>query len=433
MTIRLKFTGTRESSIPNNRGAMKVAVKASSAPCRARPQFSLLLLLLLLGGVPRPAHGDKDDSYYTPGTGNPNVDETMYWKDAENVLQDLQKFSSLHVVFHQCAWTWMQPADSGNSVDENDYWYMGKIPPMGANVAFSLYGSLTGRTFGGCNADTFINSFYTKTGFEVFATAMQNAGVSGFGAYSYGSSSGSSSYLTSSCLGYSGVGCNTNYGFAVHSYSTALCDPQTAKGVTDQLVYLNQAMQASQCIRIYSSSSSYSTSYSNYYSNNNQGDGDNNANNNNANNNNNGNSNAAVNSDSPLNLLSYSSACFYQNFWSPDGECPDPYGKIKNYQNNFYKGIQRSKMQRPVAVYKQQQIYEAEIIKGQSRLVFGVVCAASAIFMLILDKIWSWCRRRREAQRAAQKAAETASSVGSTYQSSPTHQGGLEDGDRPYR
>jgi hypothetical protein len=35
-----------------------------------------------------------------PGTGNPNVNEPMYWKDAENVLQDLSKFSALYVRYH---------------------------------------------------------------------------------------------------------------------------------------------------------------------------------------------------------------------------------------------------------------------------------------------------------------------------------------------
>jgi hypothetical protein len=376
------------------------------------------------------ARADKDDSYYVAGTGNPNVEETMYWKDAENILQDLHKFSSLHVVFHQCAWTWMQPTESDNNVDENDYWYMAKIPPMGANVAFSLYGSLTGRTFTGCSSDTFINSFYTKTGFEVFAKAMQSAGVSGFNVYSYAgdddatsSSSSSSSQLTSSCLGYSGVGCNANYGFAVHSYSSALCDPQTATAVTDNLAYLNKAMESSKCIKIYSTSGSYGSSY---YS---------------------SSSSSSSSANAALNLLSYSSACFYQNFWSPDGECPDPYGKIKYYQNNFYKGIQKSQLQRPVAVYKQKQIYEAEIRKGQSRLVFGVICLMAAIGMLVLDRIWSWCCRKlcngntaAAAAAAAEKKTKRRPSVGSTaalsHQSPPeslVYDDSFDVEYRPYR
>lgn len=362
---------------------------------RRTAEFCWLLIVYYLGCSTTSA--DKDDSYYIAGTGNPNTKESMYWKDAENVLQDLSKFSSLHVEFHQCAWTWMQwDNEEDNDVEENDYWYMGKIPPMGANVAFSLYGSLKGRTFGGCKSDTFINSFYTNTGFEVFAQAMYNAGVSGFGSYSYGDDDSSSS-LSSACLGYKGIGCDSKYGFALHTYSTALCDPKSASGIKDQLVYLNKAMNASQCVKIYDSSS-YSSSY------NNQGDDDA--------------QQEQQDDSSPLSLLYHSSACFYQNFWSPDGECPDPYGKIKSYQQNFYNGIQIAKTQRPVSVYRQKQIYEAAIRKGQSRLVIGIVCVVASVALLVVDKILSMCRKRRERAKLAQQQAERAdpmmASVGST-------------------
>jgi hypothetical protein len=57
---------------------------------------SLVVILFGLGS----ASADKDDSYYVAGTGNPNVNEPMYWKDAENVLQDLSKFSALYVRYH---------------------------------------------------------------------------------------------------------------------------------------------------------------------------------------------------------------------------------------------------------------------------------------------------------------------------------------------
>jgi hypothetical protein len=97
-------------------------------------------------------------------------------------------------------------------------------------------------------------------------------------------------------------------------------------------------------------------------------------------------------------------------------------------------------------VYKQKQIYEAEIRKGQSRLVFGVVCIASAIGLLILDKIWSWCCRRKTATSAARmqqakaqqkSVAATASVGGSTmaasHQSQSAHHNAGEFEYRPYR
>ena len=61
----------------------------------------------------------KDDSYYSANSGNPNMDLPMYWKDSENVLQDLSQFSSLYVEFHSCVWSWMKfrsaYVDDGNS------------------------------------------------------------------------------------------------------------------------------------------------------------------------------------------------------------------------------------------------------------------------------------------------------------------------------
>ena len=63
--------------------------------------------------------GYKDDSYYMAGKSNPNIKQKMYWKDAENVLQDLSKFKALYVQFSGCAWTWMQMEEADNDVDEN--------------------------------------------------------------------------------------------------------------------------------------------------------------------------------------------------------------------------------------------------------------------------------------------------------------------------
>lgn len=46
----------------------------------------------------------KDSDYYPPGVSNPNVNQKMYWKDAVNVLQDLDQFESLHILFHGCVY-----------------------------------------------------------------------------------------------------------------------------------------------------------------------------------------------------------------------------------------------------------------------------------------------------------------------------------------
>ena len=50
------------------------------------------------------ASAAKDSDYYPPGMTNPNVQQKMYWKDAVNVLQDLDQFESLHILYHGCVY-----------------------------------------------------------------------------------------------------------------------------------------------------------------------------------------------------------------------------------------------------------------------------------------------------------------------------------------
>ena len=306
-------------------------------------RFSIVLLAfsILLGATT----SEKDDSYYTAGTGNPNTAQTMYWKDGENVLQDLSKFSSLYVVFHQCAWTWMQMDDDGNDVEENDYWYMGKIPPMGANVAYSLYGTLKGKAFSGCGKDTFINTFYTDQGFNVFVDAMYLAGVSAFSTpYNTG--------LTAQCQGGYGVGCDYNSGFVVHKYASSQCNPQNATSINDNLSTLNSAMNNyAKCVKIYDSNK-----YSGYTE------------------------------GTPLALLEYSHSCFYQDMFSPDGSCPDPYGKLAQYQTNFHKGITESRRSDPYQIYYYRRIYEKQINQGKTLLRVGLACIAAAAVLFIWNE-----------------------------------------------
>lgn len=234
---------------------------------------------------------------------------------------------------------------------------------MAANVAFSLYGQLKTKSgsFKGCTQDTFINSFYTNSGFTAFASAMKSAGVTGF------STSSVTSY-TADCQGGVGVGCDASGGFAMHRYKSSICDPQNVTSVSNDLYYVNLAMKNAQCIQIYNSykSSSYSSSS-------NDDDG------------------ASYYSSTPLALLYNSSACFYQNFFSPDGTCPDPFGRISYYKSNFYKEIQKSKAQRPVSLYKQQMEYEEKISAGRTKGEIGAFLLATAIVVVLCDKILYDC------------------------------------------
>ena len=217
---------------------------------------------------------------------------------------------------------------------------------MGANVAFSLYGSLKGdSSFSGCNGNTFINSFYTNTGFQDYAKAMYYAKQSGFSSYAYDDDYHGG--LTATCQGGYGVGCDATYGFAMHTYSTDTCDPKYVTGVTDNLSNLNSAMQATKCVKIYDSSS-YNSNYV---------------------------------EGTALELLYYSSACFYQNYYSPDGECPDPYGKIAMYRQNFAKGLQRQHREQPYV------IYTSEVEKGKTMVAAGSLLLGAALVVIVAELI----------------------------------------------
>lgn len=58
-------------------------------------------VLPVLVALAVPSMADRDTDYY-PGYTNPNVNTEMYWKNAINVLQDLDQFSSLYVKYHGC-------------------------------------------------------------------------------------------------------------------------------------------------------------------------------------------------------------------------------------------------------------------------------------------------------------------------------------------
>mmetsp|Transcript_24909 Transcript_24909/g.54653 ORF Transcript_24909/g.54653 Transcript_24909/m.54653 type:complete len:481 (+) Transcript_24909:108-1550(+) len=390
--------------------------------------FKLAFTLLL--GAFAAVNATKDDEYYRAGMGNPNVELKMYWADAHNVLQDLSQFSYLYIQYHNCAWSQKRDIyteQESGSGDENDYWYMGATPTYAANVAFSLYGSLQGESFSGCNEDTFINSFTTTQGFESFASSLYYAGAS---ATDY-----SQSY-SSECQGGYGVGCDSQIGFASVSYSTDICDPAYANGVTDSMGYMNSAFQSAQCVKIYDSATDYVSSSSNYYNNrdlkvqeskkqgeqdskNKSGDSDSDSsktehtdeedrnlqnnyeysygyNGNNGNNAYNGNygnygynSNYYTYSGTALSILYYSNACFIQNYWDPDGGCPDPFGRLQYYQENFNKGIRRSMK---VDTYV---TYRANMESGKKKVKIGAFLFMTAMIMFLTEQIMAFRATKR--------------------------------------
>ena len=61
---------------------------------------SLIVVLATTSGV----SANRDDTYYTNGVTNPNVElQKMYWHEGRNVLEDLSQFDKLYVSYHSCA------------------------------------------------------------------------------------------------------------------------------------------------------------------------------------------------------------------------------------------------------------------------------------------------------------------------------------------
>ena len=53
------------------------------------------------------ANGAQDSAYY-PGFSNPNTQDEMYYREAVNVLQDLEdgQFDSLYIKYHSCVYVY---------------------------------------------------------------------------------------------------------------------------------------------------------------------------------------------------------------------------------------------------------------------------------------------------------------------------------------
>jgi hypothetical protein len=151
---------------------------------------------------------------------DPNNNFKMYWKDAANVLQDLEQFQALYVEVHGCVWSECGVDnfdDDGENHDGDENWYETRTRTFCANAAYSLYGIRKNnfKLLHTCSKGTYINSFFTYGGADVLAKALDLSISNKDGnrytppidyddAYGYGSSSSTSN---SDC-----VAVDSNYG-----------------------------------------------------------------------------------------------------------------------------------------------------------------------------------------------------------------------------
>jgi hypothetical protein len=333
-------------------------------------------ILLSVSILPVACRASKDNTYYSDGIANPNIDNPYYWRDSMNVLQDLSQFSKLYVQYHGCTWSAMLGNDDdGDGLyncgpynwDEEDLWYLGKTACMRANVAYSLYGILKGDEDLGCRKANFINSFFTTGGVESWIKSMQSLGdLQDFTTNSavaddddgdrrelYGDFANAydkkviGSYCTSNMPSYDddysnsgggygecngcilptfdgvssyGVGCAANGKFNMFKYDGVYCNSNNVVKRLDKLRDFNNAVESQKCVPVYDSTSG------SYNNNDNNGDDD----------------------DSyggSLQVLQKSRAC-HSDFTA---NCPDPYNKLKVYAKALNKATKVTLVGKPKA------------------------------------------------------------------------------------
>jgi len=298
----------------------------------------------------------------------------MYWHEASNVIQDLDQFSKLYVVYHNCAWSpFGTPANDDENLAFQQYWYLGLTQTYRANVAFSLYGILKGSRDKECGSGTFINSFFTNYGAQHFLEAVQMNGYLGgpqnnergrrrlneeadendeydFEKFSsqciaeMGDDDGGVDDGTIPEYGGNGfpnavsytLGCSEDQVFEYHSYEGATCDGHHYLQTEDSLESDNGQLDTLGCALLYDSDLKYTdddgsgyeytAEYDDQFWDNyaNQGwgnydeDGDD-----------------VPELSHPLDLLKYSHTCSIALF---PQQCPDPYGKVAYYLDQINRG-----------------------------------------------------------------------------------------------
>jgi len=145
-------------------------------------------LPLLLSSSAVVVMGAQDSSIWAKGTSNENLLNPQYYREAYNVLRDLSEFDSLYIKFDSCVYSEAGSAgrddrkyDDYSALqivgDGANWWYVGNTPFVQANVAFSLYGVLSGKKDKGCSGATFINSFHTYDGINSLLATLEDSGI----------------------------------------------------------------------------------------------------------------------------------------------------------------------------------------------------------------------------------------------------------------
>lgn len=348
-------------------------------------------------------HGAKDNSYYPyPEFVNPNTYYRMYWKDAANVIEDMDEFESLYIKYHGCVWSaYVNSYQDSEDRDgaENDYWYLGSPQMFRANTAFSLYGTLKGsKVKGGCGKNTYINSFFSLAGVETVATPL-NIDTSYANSYCkardvddgsgdrrtrrlanndrYYDDGGqiddvyynaddnddgddgdddSLSYATSV-----GTGCSAKGKFVKDVYNGTQCDGAMYDYTTDTLAQFNIDMSYVMCTQIYNAQTDMGGAYNN--------------------NDDNDDGSSPYQNTVAYKILSLSSACSLTMY---PNKCPNPYNLLALYESNMQKAIN-------LAVQGiQWELNQPEDLTSLSQPLF-----ITGVALILYSYLYSACKNRK--------------------------------------
>jgi hypothetical protein len=299
-----------------------------------------------------------------------------------------------------------------------------------ANVAFSLYGikhsdRSVRQTLGKCSRFTFINSFFTATGFDIYTQSIES--IKGATVFSTtdaetleylssndnnnGNDNGYPGGLSSMCYstnnnGNDGgsaasfaIGCYRK-NFVAKSFEGTYCDG--AANVTNSLNTFNKEMKNVGCVEIYKDSSE-----------------DNENEDENANKDNNGQSSSSAG----LALLSASESCSIREY--PNGGCPDPYGILASYTSRMEQATGSE-----VVSQKTNRIHRVRVILSWIFFALGILFLLFSLVACYVD-----ARRKRQQRRlsstskaATQKAKDQSKAASGNRSSSFRSESGSRRG-----
>jgi hypothetical protein len=331
----------------------------------------------------------------------------MYWHDAGNVLQDLDKFQALYVKYHGCVWSECSLDnydDDGENRDGDEYWYQYRTLNFCANAAYSLYGQLKGRPpslFGRCSKGTYINSFFTYGGADTLLRALDISTTSVFD--DYGDDDNTNTHSNAVCYVAGGennnnamsstMGCTKDGKFVAAMFADDTCDGNYFVENIDSMTSYNRKANGIGCKQIWNLSRDgknydFSKNYRRRQLNNNN--------------------NNQKDDDGYTYVPKSAAEALFMNSWACSSEmygkyCPDPYGLKAKYDDVLYAVSSGRSAQSAILYYKLKTplsiltwLFTIGAVTLWSAAYFlqnRELIRAKGLFPVLLEDLGSWCTK----------------------------------------